>query len=86
VTRDIRPPEPRAIAEMVEEYATSEVRDAQKYTNRTPLDDSGVWSLHDLAARIYAMGHEDGRQLAEFTHKSGARLRAGVLEDGPAPT
>lgn len=48
--------EPFAVAQMVETYVDSELRDAAKYTNREPLDDSGVYGLHDLAARIYALG------------------------------
>jgi hypothetical protein len=38
--------------------------DARNYENRSPLDDSGVWDLHRLAAQIYALGFDDGEIVA----------------------
>jgi hypothetical protein len=57
--------EPREVAEAVERYVERELADAAKYENRTPLDDSGVWSLHRLAASVFALGFESGEQVAE---------------------
>lgn len=58
----------------VEQYVTKELSDAAKYDNRTPLDDSGVWSLHQLAAQIYARGWADG-EFAEAERGRGERRR-----------
>ena len=52
--------EPQRVIELVESYVAEELRDAEKYTNRTPLDESGVWSLHQLAREVYALGVKDG--------------------------
>jgi hypothetical protein len=57
--------EPREVAEAVERYVERELADAAKYDNRTPLDDCGVWSLHRLAANVFALGFEAGEQVAE---------------------
>lgn len=58
-----RPVEPLDVAQSVESYVDGEFRDAAKYSNRELLDESGVYSLHELAARIYQMGFNDGRQV-----------------------
>ena len=52
--------EPQPVIELVERYVSQELRDAEKYSNRTPFDSSGVWSLHQLAREVYALGVEDG--------------------------
>jgi len=57
--------EPKAIAELVEEFVNDEHRDAGKWENRTPLDESGVFSLHRMAADIYAAGFEEGVRVEE---------------------
>lgn len=44
----------------VERYIESQLADAEKYDNRHPLDESGIWSLHALAAEIYSAGWADG--------------------------
>lgn len=67
--------EPFAVAQMVETYVDSELRDAAKYTNREPLDDSGVYGLHDLAARIYALGFNEG-EVVEGHRARERRIRA----------
>ncbi len=54
------PVEPREVAERVERYVNRELHDARQYENRSALDDSGVWSLHRLAAEIYALGFAAG--------------------------
>lgn len=48
------------IIQMVEQYVWKELDDARKYGNRTPLDESGIWSLHRLCAEIYSIGFRDG--------------------------
>lgn len=55
------PVEPLAIAQEVERYVDGEFRDTEKYSNRELLDESGVYELHSLAARIYQAGFNDGR-------------------------
>lgn len=53
-----------AVVQLVEEYVRSELSDYGKYTNRTAFDDSGVFSLHRVAAQIYAHGFNDGERIA----------------------
>lgn len=74
-----RHPEPAEVAQMVEQYVDKAHSDAAKYDNSTPLDSGGVYSLHMLAADIYAMGwaaghltgydtaHKDARRAQETT-------------------
>ena len=57
--------EPKAIADLVEAFINDEHDDDRKYTNRTPLDSSGAWSLHQLAAEIYAAGFHEGLRTSE---------------------
>ena len=66
--------EPRAIAGLVETFVNDEHEDARKYSNRTPLDESGVWTLHQLAAEIYAVGFDDGLRTSE-AREQGTRAR-----------
>lgn len=66
--------EPQDIIQMVESYVGKELNDAEKFVNREPFDNSGVWSLHALAARIYARGFEDGEQ-AESERGNAQRRR-----------
>jgi hypothetical protein len=65
-----RPVEPFAIARLVESYVDDETRSAAKYTNRSPLDDSGVYSLHVIAARIFALGFHEGVQAEGWRQQS----------------
>lgn len=58
--------EPREVAEAVERYVDSELADARKFENRRPLDDGGVWELHRLAAKVFALGFEAGEQVGEI--------------------
>jgi len=58
--------EPFAVAQLVEQYASDEIRDAAKYSNRAPLDESGVYSLHTLAARIYQLGFNEGASVERW--------------------
>lgn len=54
--------EPQAVVAAVEDYVTTELNDAARYENRQPLDESGVYSLHVLAARVYALGWDDAER------------------------
>jgi hypothetical protein len=74
--------EPREVAEAVERYVAAELADARKYENRTPLDDSGAWSLHRLAANVFALGFEAGEQVTEVRAR-GQREREAALERQP---
>lgn len=66
---------PRAVAEAVERYVADELADEQKYENRSPLDESGIWALHALAARVYEIGFNAGRE-AEEVRARGRHRRA----------
>lgn len=66
--------EPQAVVELVERYIDDELRQAAKYDNREPFDDSGCWSLHELAAQIYATGYDHGER-AEAERQRGERNR-----------
>ena len=66
--------EPKAIAELVETFINDEHEDARKYSNRTLLDSSSAWTLHQLAADIYAAGFEEGMRTSEARER-GARER-----------
>lgn len=52
--------EPLRVVQMVEDYVRGQLDSAEQHTNRSPLDESGIWSLHDLAALVYAEGFESG--------------------------
>lgn len=71
--------EPRVVTpdvvQLVEAYVHSELSQAEQYTNRTPLDESGIWSLHALSAAIYAQAFDDGRR-AEAEQQRGAAQRS----------
>jgi hypothetical protein len=57
-------PSPADVADMVNQYIYGELSDTEKYDNREPLDDSGRYALHRLAADIYARGFDDGHRVA----------------------
>ena len=56
-------PVPEKVVQDVEQYIYDELASASKYANRTPLDESGIWSLHRLAARIYQLGFDAGERI-----------------------
>jgi hypothetical protein len=66
--------EPKAIAELVEDYVSDEYADVRKFDNRALLDESGIWTLHQMAADIYAAGFRDGA-FTEETCDRGKRQR-----------
>lgn len=75
--------EPREVVAAVEAYVSSELSDASRYTNRSLLDESGVWSLHRLAADVYALGWEAGeRAQAERDNQQRRRDRERAVGDG----
>lgn len=53
--------EPVSVVQIVEHFVDREHDHAAKYENKSPLDESGVYDLHSLAARIYAEGYREGR-------------------------
>lgn len=71
--RVIEPPE---VVEMVEQYVDQKLQEASMYDNRTPLDEDGVFSMHLLAARIYAAGFAAGETAQALRWSAGARRRA----------
>ena len=73
-------PMPRAQVDEVEQYIDKELDDAARYDNREPLDESGIYSLHRLAERLYAAGFTDGAT-AEQVRFDGMRRRARVRFD-----
>ena len=56
--------EPMVVVDLVEQYLSKELHDAEKYDNRELLDESGIYSLHALAAEIYSRGFQDGTNTA----------------------
>lgn len=71
---------PSSLVVAVDGYVERELRDAAQYDNRQPLDESGVWSLHTLAAKCYAAGWADG-EAAEGERARAARLRQREAKD-----
>jgi len=72
--------EPKAITDLVETFVNDEHEDDRKYENRTPLDESGVWSLHQLAAEIFALGFDEGTRTQDARER-GRRQRNRALAD-----
>ncbi|MCR1785322.1 hypothetical protein KVF89_22470 [Nocardioides carbamazepini] len=77
-----RPPEPYAVSQLVEQYVSTELADAAQYSNRTPLDESGIWSLHALAAEVYALGWREGALVADDRESRAARRHREADLDG----
>lgn len=69
--------EPREVVDQVEAYVDSALDSAKKYTNSQPLDESGIFSLHRLAAQIYALGFRDGELAESLKQNNRRRRRAG---------
>ena len=55
-----RPIEPQSVIQLIESFVDRTLNDAAKYESSKPLDESNVYSLHDVAAEIYALGYHDG--------------------------
>lgn len=52
------------VVDLVDRYVRKALQDASTYVNSDPLDESGVYSLHLLAADIYALGFADGDRVS----------------------
>lgn len=65
---------PVQLVQEVERYVESELADADRYDNRQPLDEAGVWRLHTLGAEVYGRGWEDGER-AQAERENGQRRR-----------
>ncbi len=76
---------PVALIREVEAYVTDQHDLARKYDNTEVLDSSGVYSLHVLAARIYAAGWDDGERAADEKTRA-QRMRARDQETTDART
>lgn len=74
--------EPPNVIHLVDHYIDQEVRDAERYENRTPLDDSGAWSLHQLARDIYALGVADGAEQARARAGSQRQRERNAAKEG----
>jgi len=72
--------EPEEIVNLVETFVNDEHEDDLKYENRTPLDESGVWSLHQLAAEIYAAGFHAGTRTAEARDRGMRHRKADAVK------
>jgi hypothetical protein len=53
------------VAYIVEGYVDTELSNAAKFDNCTPLDESGIYNLHLLAAQVYALGFDAGERVAD---------------------
>lgn len=69
------PIEPFEIVSLVDRYVDQELREVDRYENREPLDEGGVWTLHRLAAEIYAQGFRAGESAASM-REAARRSRA----------
>lgn len=56
-------PEPANVAQQVDSWVSDQFRNARKWENSELLDDNGTFTLHRLAASIYAQGHAAGEQV-----------------------
>ena len=74
MTRPTARIEPPDVVRVVEDYINSELDQASKYDNRAPLDESGCWTLHSVAAQIYALGFDAG-ETTQMERERGQRQR-----------
>mgnify|MGYP003458200603 CR=1 FL=1 len=72
--RVIETPVPIGVTQEVERFITDEHDEATKYASRKVLDTVGSAALHDLIAKMYALGYQEG-QRAMQTRMNGARQR-----------
>ncbi len=73
------PIETEATAELVEGFVSKTLSDAEKYSNSEPMDESNIFSLHVLAARIYADGYLDGQRVARRTESRAYNRRLNTI-------
>ena len=67
-------PVPIEVVETVDRFIEAEHRDADRFSNREVLDESGAYSLHIAASKVYARGYQDGR-MAERARANAERQR-----------
>lgn len=65
---------PLDVIAQVDHWISAQIDSARRYENSELLDESGAWSLHALAAQIYARGWRDG-EMAESNRAHGQRGR-----------
>ena len=75
-----RPIEPMNVVEMIDSYVRKALHDSDAYDNVELLDESGVWSLHRVAAEIYALGFRDGED-AESRRRDHAERRKDLRKE-----
>ena len=63
----------------IETWVTGRFDRAAKYDNAELLDEDGVYTLHQLAAHIYALGFADGVGVQQ-TRETGDRMRQRAAE------
>lgn len=56
------------VAELVEDFVDRELAGALRYENKSLLDGSGVFDLHQMAAKVYAAGYRDGHRAASIAN------------------
>lgn len=78
---DIDLPIPEQVVQAIEGYIRKELADAKQYENRVPLDESGIWTLHRLAASIYAKGFHHGCCVEAERQRNAARREADAVRD-----
>lgn len=65
--------EPAEIVQLIEDYVDEQYRGAEKYSSVELLDESGVYALHTLAAKIYELGFMEGCQAQSIADERAAR-------------
>lgn len=56
-------PIPQRVVDAVDNYVRGELHDCASFANRSPLDESGIWSLRRLVETAYAMGYDAGHSV-----------------------
>lgn len=69
------PIRPYEVVSAVDRYVDKAIKDAVKYENSALLDESGVYSLHLLAAEIFAMGYDQGYRTASAQQRGEVQRR-----------
>lgn len=68
--------EPKEIAALIEAFVSDEHASVRKYENRELLDESSVWTLHQLAADIYEAGFDEGTRTHEARERGRRQRKA----------
>lgn len=78
------PIEPAEVVQMVDRYVEKAHRDAEQASNVELLDEGQAFSLHMLAAEVYALAWDHATRAAE-SRRIGRHLRDRDLPTSPAP-